>query len=257
MPSFTLHKWYMDVADGAGNVWIGYHASADWHALHADFSHQLRRSPTAGIEERGEFGASPAPLWLDADTLAWRGPRHEALWRRERTPSISETLFSDRGGRVAWSCVLPRARARISSGPDTFAGMGYVEHLELSIPPWRLPLHTLHWGRCHSAHHDLVWIRWDGAEPRALAWLDGVRVAGAMISETEVRVDGARWSCDERCTLRRGAIGHTLLARLGAWRAAIPAAALALDEHKWFARGRLTANGSDEDAVTIAERVGW
>ena len=112
-------------------------------------------------------------------------------------------------------------------------------------------------GRCHAAAHDMVWIRWEGGAPRSLAWLDGVRCDSATISETEVRAGRARWECEERVTLRRGELGRTLLAPLRALRKAVPASALALDEHKWYARGRLTVDGVGEDAAAIAERVGW
>ena len=117
--------------------------------------------------------------------------------------------------------------------------------------------HRVALGRCHAAAHDLVWIRWDGGAPLSLAWLDGVRCDSATISETEVRAGRARWECEERVTLRRGELGRTLLAPLRALRTAVPASALALDEHKWYARGRLTVEGVGADAVAIAERMGW
>lgn len=257
MPSFQLRKWYLDVADTAGNAWIGYHASLDWGALHVDFTHELRRSPADGVRELGEFRAAPEPRWSDADTLVWNAPGVAASWRRERTSAITETLLENDEGRLVWSCVLPRAHAVVRTPTGTIEGTGYAERIDLTIEPWRLPISALHWGRCHGARHDLVWIRWDGAEPRAVVWLDGVRRESAAIGETEVRADGVSWECGERETLRRGAIGRTLLAPLGGLAAALPAAALALDEHKWLAPGMLTVDGSTEGAHAIAERVGW
>jgi hypothetical protein len=257
MPAFALRKWYMDVANAAGDAWIGYYAGLRWHALHLDFTHQLRRSPAEGVRERGEVGAQAEPQWSDADTLHWRPAGLEATWRRCCSPAITETLFASDEGQVAWSCLLPRANASLRTDRGVLSGTGYVECLELSIAPWRLPLAALHWGRCHAAAHDLVWIRWDGRAPRSLAWLDGVRCASATITETTVSADGARWQCGERVTLRRGALGHTLLAPLRALLTAVPASALALDEHKWYTRGRLTVDGIGADAVGIAERVGW
>lgn len=252
-----LRKWYMDVANAAGDAWIGYHAELRWHALHLEFTHQLRRNAADGVHERGELRALAEPQWSDADTLHWRPAGLEATWRRSGSPAISETLLASDEGQVTWSCVLPRAHASLRTDRGLLSGFGYVEYLELSIAPWRLPLTALHWGRCHAASHDLVWIRWDGGAPRSLAWLDGVRCASATITETAVRADGASWECDERVTLRRGALGRTLLAPLRALRTAVPASALALDEHKWYARGRLTVDGVSADAVAIAERVGW
>jgi hypothetical protein len=257
MPAFMLRKWYMDVANAAGDAWIGYHADLHWHALHLGFTHRLRRSAADGVRERGGSDASVEPQWSDADTLRWCPAGLEATWRRDHSPAITETLFADDEGEVRWSCVLPRAHATIHTDGDGLSGHGYVECLELSIAPWRLPLTALHWGRCHAAAHDLVWIRWDGRAPLSLAWLDGVRCASATVTETAVSAGGALWECGERVTLRRGALGHTLLAPLRALRTAVPASALALDEHKWYARGRLTVDGIGADAVAIAERVGW
>lgn len=257
MPPLVLRKWYMDAANAAGDAWIGYRAELRWPPLHVDFTHQLRRSVAGGVSERGEFRGVAEPEWTGADTLRWSIPGLDAEWRRTGTPAIRETLLDGPAGRIAWACVLPRAHATLRAGADALEGTGYVERLELSLASWRLPFRVLHWGRCHAASHDLVWIRWEGAEARSVAWLDGVRCASADVTETDVLAPPARWECGERVTLRRGVIGRTLLAPLRALGGALPAAALAADEHKWTAGGRLVVDGAGEDAIAIAERVAW
>ena len=81
---------------------------------------------------------------------------------------------------VDWHCVLPRGP--VSAG--AFNGLGYAEHLRLTIPPWRLPIRTLRWGRFLSPRNSLVWIDWQGGFTSRTLFLNG-RPAVAVALDDE------------------------------------------------------------------------
>jgi hypothetical protein len=187
----------------------------------------------------------------------WRTAHVDATWRPSETPRLSETLLDTEQGRIEWTCLLPRARATVRSPRLSVEGWGYVERLELTLPPWGLPLETLHWGRCLSDHHSLVWIRWDGPDPRRLLWEDGRRGTEYELTERGLVAPGARWEIESAMTLRTGTIGATVLRPFRRLLRLLPDAVTRIDEHKRFARGVLHVGGASEPATAITERVTW
>ena len=196
MSDFALEKWYMDVADTRGNVYIGYWVALRWkrHSFH--LGQHLWRDATGRTWSRADLGAPPASDHAPHDAFHWRTAHVDAIWWPPETPRFSETLLESEQGRIQWTCLLPRARATARSRRLTVEGWGYVEHLEVTLPPWGLPLETFHWGRCLSDHHALVWIRWDGPEPRRLLWVDGERRTEYELSEGGLLAPGARWQIE-------------------------------------------------------------
>ncbi len=257
MSDFSLDKWYMDAADGEGNVYIGYWAALHWKGLSSHFGHHLWRAATGRSWSRADLGAPPAPDRAASDVFHWRTAHVDATWRRSETPRLSETLLDTEQGRIEWTCLLPRARATVRSPRLSVEGWGYVERLELTLPPWGLPLETLHWGRCLSDHHSLVWIRWDGPDPRRLLWVDGRRGTEYELTEDGLVAPGARWEIESTMTLRTGTIGATVLRPFRRLLRLLPDAVTRIDEHKRFARGVLHVGGASEPATAITERVTW
>jgi hypothetical protein len=107
------------------------------------------------------------------------------------------------GGTVEWCCAAPvgAVTATVRGLPD-FSGVGYAEHLAMSVPPWRLPIGRLRWGRwCDDAGgRSLVWIDWAGPPARRWAYLDG-RPVEAHVGEAEVSGDGFSLALADRAVL--------------------------------------------------------
>ena len=61
-------------------------------------------------------------------------------------PPIHRRLFESADGIVDWTCEMPRARTRIGE----VCGDGYAEVLHMTVPPWKLPIDELRWGRFHG-----------------------------------------------------------------------------------------------------------
>jgi len=135
-------------------------------------------------------------------------------------------------------------------------GLGYAEHLELSVEPWHMPIDSLRWGRFVGERSSLVWIDWRGAHDKKLVLFDGKPLASPEIDERAVGGEGVHLDIGEGTTLRSGKLGKTAL-ELVPGLERFPMRILAVDEHKWTARGTLEdATGRDEGFV-IHEIVRW
>ncbi len=257
MSDFALDKWYMDAADGEGNVYIGYRATLQWKGMSFHLGHHLWRDATGRAWSRADLGAPPAPDGMTSDAFRWRTAHVDATWRPSETARFAETLLDTDQGRIEWTCALPRARATVRSPRLSVEGWGYVERIELTLPPWGLPLETLHWGRCLADHHGLVWIRWDGPVPRRLLWVDGRRHTDYELTEDGLAAPDVRWQIQSATTLRTGTIGATALRPFRRLLRLLPDAVTRIGEQKRFARGVLHVGDASEPATAIAERVTW
>ena len=158
--SFDLRKWYLDCVDADGNAAIAYSARLRWRRL----SLHYRTIAVNGVEHR-------------CSALSWR----QSVSMEASVPPIRRRLYDGADGFVDWSCEMPRAKARIGE----VRGDGYAELLHMTVPPWKLPIDELRWGRFIGGESSMVWIVWIGAMPRQWVFRDGVElpVAGCQLPE--------------------------------------------------------------------------
>ena len=214
-----MRKWYIDSVAQNGRVRIDYRGDIRWGALHIPFISTLT------------FDGSQAKT-----TKAFRRSVPPAL-----EPSFERELYRDDEGYVLWRLLIPREEA------------GYAEFLEMTIPPWRLPIDTLRWGRIVTAKMSLVWIEWAGARPMMLALRDGREANVIRINDDEVELgDGTRLAIADRTTLRDAPLSATI----GPLRFLLPRKLTAFHETKWRSGGTIFNGGEVVDAGwVIHERV--
>jgi protein-S-isoprenylcysteine O-methyltransferase Ste14 len=254
--AFQLSKWYMDCASESGEVVIAYAARLKWRAITLHYTSLLVHEPGKKPRVQTSMRASTEPV-LDGDTITWTSEALEASgkWTALAT-AAPETIYASEDGDVTWHCHQPRSRAEVTIGNRVVRGLGYAEHLELSVEPWHMPIDSLRWGRFVGARSSLVWIDWRGAHDKKLVLLDGKPLASPEIEERAVGGEGAHLAIEEGTTLRSGKIAKTALEVVPGLER-FPVRILAVDEHKWTARGALDdANGRDEGFV-IHEIVRW
>ncbi|HEY1954222.1 MAG TPA: prolipoprotein diacylglyceryl transferase family protein [Polyangiaceae bacterium] len=256
MNAFRLSKWYMDCVSEDGETIVLYTARLRWRAITLHYGNLLIRPPGEPPRSETTMRAQTEPS-LAGDVLAWSSPALgvSARWSSLEAPAEA-TMFDSTEGTVAWRCLGARARAEITLGDRVVRGLGYAEHLVLTIEPWRLPIDELRWGRFVGERSSLVWIDWRGPHEKQLVLLDGKAVGRTTIDDRSVVADGVKLDIDPGGELRRGAIGGTALARVpGLDR--FPTRILALDEQKWCARATLEdAHGKDR-GFAIHEVVRW
>ena len=256
MDDFHLKKWYLDGADEQGNVYIGYQVYLRWRNLRLHGYQHVWRTPAHGIRTRAGLSQQPAPVWEGGNRLIWQPDSLQASWTTADGP-LEETLFSSDDGDIRWRCTQPKAAMSLQSPQLTFAGWGYTECIDITLPVWRLPFNTLYWGRCHSEHHCLVWIVWSGATEQKILWHNGKRSADLVIEGGRISGPDVSLKPGENVTLRQGRLISTVFKSFGHITKLLPRAAFLADEHKWYNRGQIETASSSEPATTIYEEVFW
>lgn len=258
--SFEVDKWYMDVVTDEGVAVIGYLLDVRWLGLDLRIASRLVARPGEPPDEKTTLGRSAVSH--AGEVLTWTseplGVR--ATWRALEAP-VSSTLLASPTGRIEWSCTHPRADATVVTTAATYEGLGYAEHVRLTVPPWALPFQTLRWGRHVSDGHSLVWIEWDGERTMRSAWLDGVTQPSARV------VDGGVHGLESQQTLHwhegrdlvRRSVGRAIGEVAPALSAHIAGRLAGLLEHKQLSRSSLidAAGRALDHGWTIHEVVTW
>jgi len=243
-PPFELSKWYVDAVGLSGDVFVGYRANLRWRRLSVAYASTLT-GETDESWTRSTVRPGKEPDFLEG-ALAWDEPRLDvsATWRGTARP-IVRTLHESPEGAVVWRCLMPSAKAIVSSRSSVLRGLGYAEHLSMTLAPWRLPIDTLLWGRFLSPERSVVWIDWraESGPPRTWVFFDGRDVRGE-VSEEDVFFEGGRVRLPQRdrLVLRSGRLSHLL--RNLRFPGRLPIPALAIHETKWRTRGCLEIDGA-------------
>ena len=176
--SFELRKRYLDCVDADGNAAIAYWARLRWRYINLYY----RTVSINGVERRCTEGS-----WLQSVSI------------EARTPPIRRRLFESADGIVDWSCEMPRAKARIGE----VRGDGYAELLRMTIPPWKLPIDELRWGRFIGGETSVVWIEWRGPLPQKLVFVDGA-ATDAVVCDDRVELTNVGRASARRDGLKPG-----------------------------------------------------
>jgi hypothetical protein len=257
---FTLAKWYFDLVTEDGAVVIGYSARLDAGPVRAAYSSVLLSAAGGAATEASAFGECEAPSEEDS-LVTWR---HAALdvrgqWQR-LAPPITRRLLQTPDGELDWNCVMPRAAAQIDLAGTRHVGVGYVEHLTLSLPPWKLPFNILHWGRHASPDCSIVWIAWRGKDERCFIWHDGRPQADAVLCHDGISglSSGATLRIGEhRDVCARPAVARLIDGLPDAVRPIVRPVA-AMFEHKMVAVSSVVAPGGSADSGwSVFEEVRW
>lgn len=259
--AFAVDKWYLDLVTGDGVAVIGYVVAVRWLGLDVRLASRLHVGPAGARGERTALGDTAVPTAADG-LVRWASPALgvHGTWQA-LDAAFDATLLTSADGSIEWACVIPRARANVTIDGTRYEGLGYVERLRLTVAPWALPFHVLRWGRHLSDRHAVVWIEWDGAQPRRTTWLDGVLQPAAQV--TASGVDGLsgghalRWHDGHDLVQRR--VGPALAAVAPMLGAAVAGRLAAMHEHKQCSPSALVdAMGRPLDAGwAIHEVVTW
>jgi hypothetical protein len=253
---FRLRKWYADCVAADGTAVVVYWARLSWGVLRLRYAATLVRR-AGEVREAATLRAGPEPA-PEPGGIAWRCGRlgTEGHWQA-LDPPMGRTLLASAQGTVEWSCLLPRARGRVTlRDGGAVEGLGYVERLELTLPPWRLPIWELRWGRFLSEGAAVVWIAWRGPRPLTLVTVDGADADGAEVGDDVVTWRAGRLDLEPGSVLREGTLGTTALARVPLVGSLAPRAVREMHEHKRLRRGTLTVgDGRVETGWAIDEVV--
>jgi hypothetical protein len=260
MTEFILSKWYADCTGEAGDAMILYSAELNWRGPAIHYTSLLTQRSGNPAHSRFSLRKQPGPQ-LRENAIEWKSPawNAEGYWS-EPAVGMREVLFDSPAGSLEWNCIAPRASARLRIDGNEMRGWGYVEHLRLSVAPWRLPIHQLRWGRFISATDVLVWIDWRGPYHRQVVYYNGAAATAGEIGDRTIVLaeSGAVLSLEPQATLREGLLGSTALAVLPNLDRLFPARILKVCEQKWLSRGILRQPGRPDSAgMAIHEVIEW
>lgn len=254
MAAFHLSKWYLDCVTDCGNTSIVYVGDLRWGPVHLHYS-SLLRTIAKEVTQQNSLRQSNLPVLTDQQ-ISWDSTRFDfsAVWRACST-EVRETVFANQEGSVEWRCLMPRARTCLR----TDSGFGYVEHLTMTIPPWKIPIQHLRWGRFCSASDWAVWIEWQGEFSTRILYLNGSVVPATTLDDAQIAfADGSVLTLDRSLTLRNGPLGTTALSSIPAISKTFPARLLHVHECKWRSRARLQCLGrAPVPGWAIHELVSW
>lgn len=258
MAKFRLSKWYLDCVTDEGDASICYAGEAKWAFLRIHYSSLLKTTGNhVGISQTLRRQTPPEVLqgsirW-ESKALRIFGEWRPSLADDQTLRELRNTIFASEEGSIDWRCLVPCGPACIG----TRSGLGYVEHLTMTVPPWQFPTCTLRWGRFTSHSHSLIWIDCLGEFSRRLVYLNGFEATAAAIHDDLLELtNGMRVTMDRSLTIRQGHLGTTVLSAIPG--KALPARILRVNEHKWRSRARLEhATGPPVEGWAIHERVDW
>jgi hypothetical protein len=261
---FLLRKWYLDCVTADGSAWIGYWARLRWGALSLSYAALLHGSRTALPTQRQTLRPGAGPR-IERSACEWTcAPLGlHAAWKADAEP-VERVLLRVPGGGIRWRCHMPNATVRlgVTTGavgtPTLHEGRGYVEELELTVPPWRLPFRHLIWGRFTAAGTALVWLQWRGESNRQVVVHDGAEHCGAKVGNADICMPHATLSMSDSMTLRAGPLGSAALRGVPRLVALLPARFRDATECKQLSRGILREPGRESiDGWAIHEVVQW
>jgi hypothetical protein len=261
MRGFQLSKWYADCISDKGQAVILYHAELSWGAVSFPYSSVLIVEPQKSSRTLYSLRRHPSPKVHDAG-IECQCPdwRFAGQWQ-QLGPAHADTLFQSESGSLEWNCLAPRAVANVQVGEEPVTeGWGYVEYLRLTLPPWKLPISRLRWGRFVNATDALVWIDWNGTYNKRVAYLNGQPVLPSAISDSEVVLseEGATLYLADKNVIREGRLGETALSVIANLDRIFPQSVSNMRECKWLSRATLRRPGlPDSIGFAIHEVVEW
>jgi hypothetical protein len=238
--TMLIEKWYLDcvTADGAGL--IGYAARMGWGpvSLRCAETLQWRPGDPAARERTRWSGALPA---TGPDGVAWRcrGLDTDGRWQPRESGIATVTLLEEPAGRVEWTCLCPAARVSVNAGGRPYDGWGYAERLVMTLPPAKLPIRELRWGRFLADAQSCVWVRWRGPVERNWCFHQGKPVDAAMPDSHHLAWGRHRLQLEPGTTIRTGRVADTAWHGAGVRRWLLPKRVRGIQETKWCSRGTL------------------
>lgn len=259
---FRLTKYYLDCITASGAAYIGYSARLRWGLIDVSYAALLESDESGSGRERQAFTGA-TDVEARGGTIAWACPKLGVAGRWEATAPPEDACLLDTGhSRIDWAGLAPRAACELRlDGGTPVTGTGYVERLDLTVLPWRLPFDTLHWGRYHGQDDVLYWIAWDGETRLRHARLDGRPLGAAEFAADAIRFGAAAAGGDDVVlrflqtrTLRRAPI-VTSLESLPALLRRVPSRFHSAEEEKWVSRACLSAQGRKSSGWALHEQV--
>jgi len=250
--TFHLQKWYLDGVSDDGRALICYVARLSWLGATVEYASYiyLRAPNDTHSESRFRDVAEPTE---EGDVIRWEDASLgvSGQWTRVAQP-LTAVLHETKKGRVMWNCLQPASRCSIRLGDEKpMEGWGYVECLDMTVPPWDMGFHELRWGRFAHPDAPLVWIDLRGPMNRQWVFDGQTEMKTAAITEERIYLPDSRKTLlladplviEDKNKIME--VVRSLIAWLPGIEHITPLQFLRAKETKWRASGKLMAPGQE------------
>lgn len=233
MLPFWLSRWYGDCVSDSGEAFVVSAADLNWgparfryqtcaHAGRCDWPvrrHSTLTAVTFPGPQQGRFTWSSEKLGFH---IEWE-PLAQPVERR---------LFASKAGSVHLKAVIPWGAAQATLPlRGTIRGFGYLERVDLSVPPWDLPITRLRRGRFLSSGGWALWLDWEGPHSLRAAILNGAEVLLGDVTSARIALGPAVIEAGDCRTLRDSSLSEGSIGAISSIEPLIPPAALKIHEH--------------------------
>lgn len=257
-----IDKWYLDFIGENGETMIFYAANLSWHGITVPYTSWIRFQPHSGLHRKTRFHHVTMPE-LNSDKIKWKDLKNHVsgTWNLDGTPLFSR-LYESSSGYLDWNCLQPRSQVYLEINGRGMSGMGYAEQLISTVPPWKIPIQELRWGRFGSRDAYAVWIEIKGEEKLQWTYLNGKRIDKAKVNENQIsfpkksviiNLDRSESLESEKTIFK---VAEKLVKYIPGFNKVIPVHFLMADNNKWLSNAQLrTLEGKIIDGVAIHELV--
>lgn len=257
MSKFELQKWYFDCVGPHGKVFIGYAAKLRLYLISLNYGCTITVK-NGKSEQKQSF--SFGKLKENKECLEWSnnslGLNGKWIGKNGTNKNI---LYQGKEGKIVWQCLKPNASVLINQDGKIIEGVGYVEKLYITVPPWKLPFEELRWGRFISNNKKkyLIWIDWKGELSKNWIWTEK-EISSGIIKDNTISTKKQKLILYDSKAIRLGKVSDSLLGKLKFLSNLFPKKMSNIDERKYLNSGDLfLKDGSKISGSSINEIVKW
>lgn len=237
---------------------IGYAVKLKWGPIRLAYGSRIAKAKDGPSSQRQSL--SFGRLNEERETITWSNDRLKVDGAWTSGEPITRTVVLDEpSGTIVWQCLGANCAVDVRTDGRAMTGTGYVEKLSMTIPPWKLPLTELRWGRYISddRSNHVVWIDLRARTQRNWIWVNSGEAVGGTVDDDGVRTDGAELTFESSQLVRSENVARTLLGRFQFLRRLFPRRLWAVQEDKQISSCVLMTEGSESRGSSINEVVRW
>jgi hypothetical protein len=243
--NFHLSKWFLDFTGENGEAMIFYAAKLRWHGWSASYTSWLDYNPSSGINLKSRFRNVQFPQ-LNDKLITWRDSKFgvSGTWE-SLAETIQSRIFNSEQGYLDWKCFQPASKVKLKINDQVLRGRGYAEQLILTVPPWKIPMDELRWGRFVSDENNMVWIELREKEKHQWLWLNGDKIDNCIIEDNYISmpVKNMILKMDRAVLLESEkkifSVVEKLIRYIPGFNKVMPLNFIMADEFKWLSNGEL------------------
>ncbi|MDX1762523.1 MAG: hypothetical protein R3218_10245 [Christiangramia sp.] len=248
--NFHLNKWFLDFIGNNGESMIFYAAKLSWKGMTVHYASWIHYHPEKDFKIRSHFRNVQIPEKKDMQ-ITWHDDKFmiSGSWEAIGKP-LQARIFEDDDGYLDWNCFQPASKVRLKIKDKVTEGIGYVEQLILTTPPWHIQMDNLRWGRFHSLSDTMVWIELRKENKQQWLWLNGEKIINCSIEDDQIRSQEKNFLLN----LDRGVVleyekkiyhvVHKLLRYLPGFNKLMPTNFLMAQNNKWLSKGEFQNKGN-------------